>query len=108
MLIKRDLWILCNNNHILLELSIQNINQGGFFFLNQIYQNDMVLGKTRCLSWKKVGLKEEHTLFWIECRTIMHNSFIFPPDNEYQLIWSLNPIRMCVPYLGYLWYLDLE
>jgi hypothetical protein len=47
VLIGKDPWIVCSNNHLLPEDLITSLNHRGFYYLNQVGRMDFITGNTR-------------------------------------------------------------
>jgi hypothetical protein len=57
VLIGKDPWIGCANNHLLPEELVISLNQRGFFYLNQIGHRNFITGNTRWISGEDLNLE---------------------------------------------------
>jgi hypothetical protein len=77
------------------------LNQGGFFYLNQVHQTDLQTIQSQWLGWQEVGLEEIHAPLWLDYVSALKNSLVYPTDQEDSLIWYVNPVEGYAPKHGY-------
>jgi hypothetical protein len=75
ILIGKDHWIGCGNNHLLPKQAIHSLNDQGIFNLNQIWLGHWI-------SWHEVGMWEDLAQIWDTYTTNIQNSYIKLTDQE--------------------------